>query len=250
MSFSADERAARRSVRLLGAGVLAIMVGAAVTITFRILDHGPPPARGRVVEPSASPFAPETGHTGPVPGDEVASYLAGRQSQLEQATGEQVAVVSLKVYVTEAAARRAGGDLRILALLAAAPGGSPSTVTGTMDQWAAAQRRSDTEERDEFRKLIPTTDDPAFKADYQSEVQRLDKAIAAIDPKGEVVFGLVVRAPADQLRKLAKVEGVRVVDTVSDGAASGAKGTDATAYSGIRPEEKTKIGDPKTRPVT
>lgn len=244
MTFSAEERAARRSIRLLGTGVLVAAVGAVVFTTFRLVDDSPDRSR----PPQVSPLRPTTPageyrQIGPLPGDDIATYIADRRAQLSEGDEERVAVVSLWSYTTEAEARAKVGATPVLGLLVAAPGGVAATVTGTLTEWAAHQRQADTSDRDEIRKMLPTVSNPVDKEDLQSEVVRLDKAIAAVDPTGDIVFGIVVKSKKAGLRALAVAEGVRVVDV-----ASTSKPAKAVDYVGIRPEETTKIGKPATRP--
>ncbi|MGH9190349.1 MAG: hypothetical protein ACRD0Q_10020 [Acidimicrobiales bacterium] len=244
MTFSAEERAARRSVRLLGTGVLMAAVGAVVFATFRLVDDGPDRSRSPRVS-ALGPVAPdgEYRQIGPLPGDDVAAYIEDRRAQLSEGDEERVAVVSLRSYTTEAEARAAVGATPVLGLLVAAPGGTAATVTGTLTDWAAQQRQADTSDRDEIRKMLPTVSNPVDKADLQSEVVRLDKAIAAVDPTGDVVFGIVVKSKKTGLRTVAMGVEVRVVDV-----ASTSKPAKTVDYVGIRPEETTKIGKPATRP--
>ncbi len=126
----------------------------------------------------------------------------------------------------------------------AAPGAHPSVVTNGLEAWAKNQRAADEIERTEIRKLLPTVTDAAFKSFYESEVARLTTAIENASPTSAVVFGLVVRGPADTLRTLAGTAGVRLVD-VGDGPTS----APGASFRGVRPEETTKVGQPATRPV-
>ena len=130
------------------------------------------------------------------------------------------------------------------ALLAAAPGAHPSVVTNGLEAWAKSQRQADEIERDEIRKLLPTVEesDP-FKSFYESELVRLDTAIANVSPTSAVVFGLVVRGPAEALKALAATPGVRLVDV-----GEAAKPEPDAVFRGLRPEETAKVGQPATRP--
>jgi hypothetical protein len=117
-------------------------------------------------------------------------------------------------------------------------------VDGSLTQWADERREAQRAEREEINRLIPTTDDPDFKAFYEQEVVRLDKAIAALDPAGPVLFGVVLRGSADELRALSLKPGVRVVDVAPPDEV-----TETLEYRGLRPEETEKAGEPPTRPV-
>jgi hypothetical protein len=181
---------------------------------------------------------------GPLDGTDLSSYVPERQTALGKATGQRAAVVSLAQYVTEADARAAVGQLQVIALLAAPPGGAPSVVTTDMATWAQQQKASATQDRDQTQELLKNgVDDPDYKAFYQQEVVRLNKVIAGIDPKGKVVFGVVVKGPATDLQGLAKHAGVRLVDV-----GPSAKVNDQTTYSGIRPEQTATVNQHDPRP--
>ena len=227
-----------------------LVVGAAFAFTVtreRDDDSGSSSATGVTTPtgPVAGAGASSDGAIGPGAGAEVGTYLDGRRQALTSATGDRVAVVSLEAYVSETDARATAGTLPVDILLAAAPGAKPSTVTKGLEDWAKTQRRADEIERDEIRKLLPTvTNDPAFKSFYESELVRLEAAIENVSPTSEVVFGYVVRGPADALKALAATPGVRLVD-VGETAEGGAD----SVFRGLRPEETTKAGQPATRPV-
>lgn len=139
------------------------------------------------------------------------------------------------------------GSLRVHGVLAAAPGGRPSLVVEGLDSWAEEQRKADEIERDEIAKLLPTAEDPAFRAFYESELERLDAAIADVSPDSEVVFAVVVEGDAGDLRSVAAQDGVRLVDVGEAGESPAA--ADDLAYRGLRPEETVRTGEPATRPV-
>jgi hypothetical protein len=181
---------------------------------------------------------------GPLDGTEIATYIAGRQTVLQNATGDRAAVVSTDHYLTEAEARSIAGRLEVIALLAAPPGAAPSVVTGDMSAWAQQQKDATTHERDQTQELLKNgVDDAEYRSFYQSEVGRLNKVLAGIDPKGKVVFGMAVRGPASELQALAKRAGVRLVD-VAPSAKLGAK----TEYHGIRPEQTATVNQHDPRP--
>jgi len=239
-------KAAIRTLRLLAAGLFMVLFGTAVFVTANVLrdDEAPPTTTTRVrrIPPSTlAPGAPFT-EVGPARRVEIDPYVRERRQALARAEGDLVAVVSLRAYASEDAARSHAGDLEVLALLVAAPGGSPSVVEGPLTAWADERRRADVEERDNLRQLAATTDDPAFKADFEAEVARLNKAIEAIDPEGDVVFGLVVRAPVADLQALDGRRDVRLVDV----ATSNQPESDVD-YRGLRPEETSRAQEPPTR---
>jgi hypothetical protein len=224
------------------------MVGVVVFFTVRTLrqdanDTG-------VIESSTANTTPEdaarvVGGIGPPPGVDLSAYVDSRKQALSTATGDRVAVVSFNDYATEARARSLAGGAEILGMLAAAPGGAPSLVTGDVAGWVTAQTADARAERDEINALIPTVkDDPGFQSFYKDEVDRLNKLINGIRPNGNLVFAVVVRAPVPALQELAQRPEVRLVDVGPD-ADPGPK----PAYRGIRPEETAKANDPNTRPA-
>ena len=240
-------RAARRTLQFFAVAVFVLVVGAVFAFTV---------TREREGKSSSSSSSGSTGTTsvaagaaaddsiGPVAGLEVGPYLDERKQALAVAAGDRVAVVSFDAFLSEVDARAKVGSLKVDALLAAAPGAHPSTVTTGLDALAKSQRQADVVERDEIKRLLPTVDDPVFKKFYESELVRLDNAIASASPTSTVVFGVVVVGPADSLRTLASTAGVRVVDVGE--AATSARGA---VFKGLRPEETTKVGQPATRPV-
>ena len=247
MTFSSDERAARRTVRLLVVAVFVALVGATVSVAVRLVRDEPPggsSARSSSRSASSGTPRPDDQGIGPLPGAVIADYLGDRRIALERLTGETIAVVSLTRYATEAEVRAGVAPLTVVALLAAPPGDTPSVVTTSLTQWADERREAQRTERDEISRLIPTTDDPDFKVFYEQEVVRLDKAITALDPAGPVLFGVVLRGSADELRALSLKPGVRMVDVAAPDQV-----TETLEYRGLRPEETDKAGEPPTRPV-
>gem|GEM_PF-1867305 len=242
-----DARAARRTLRFFAVAVFVLVVGAAFAFTVtrerRGDSRGSSSASGPATTSVASGAAADVS-IGPPAGSDVGPYLDARQQALAAATGDRVAVVSFESYVAEADARAKVGALPVDALLVAVPGGHPSVVTNGLEAWSKTQRQADESERDEIRKLLPTVTDPAFKSFYESEIVRLEAAIAGVSPTGPVVYGVVVRAPADALRTLSATGGIRLVDVGQ--AATSAPGA---TYRAVRPEETVKVGQPATRPV-
>jgi hypothetical protein len=180
---------------------------------------------------------------GPLNGTDIAQYIPTRQADLAKASGERVAVVSFGRYVTAAEARTAAGQVPVVVLLAAPPGGAPSVVKGDLGEWAQQQKTAAVAERDQTAELLKTVDDPDFKSFYQSEVVRLNKLIAAVNPNGPVVFAVVVRGQAADLQALGRTPGVRLVDV-----GASAKTSDATEYHGVRPEQTATVDQNSPRP--
>jgi len=227
--------------------VFVLVVGAvfAFTVTREGDDPSPSSSSGRTTGTDPATGSSSDGSIGPLTGADVGAYVDGRKQALNGAVGDGMAVVSLEGYASEVEARAAVGSAKVEALLAAAPGAHPSVVTEGLEAWAKSQRQADEAERNEIQKLLPTVDakDP-FKAFYESELDRLDTAIESVSPTSQVVFGLVVRGPAEALKALGAAPGVRLVDVGKPvDAKSGA------VFRGLRPEETTKVGQPATRPV-
>ena len=124
-----------------------------------------------------------------------------------------------------------------------APHSLPSTVNGDIGAWATAQKASAVSERDQTKELLKTVDDPDYKPFYQSEVARLDKLVASINPAGPIVFALVVEGPASDLQRLGQTPGIRLVDV-----GPSAKVTDETEYHGARPEQTGTVDQNAPRP--
>ena len=227
-----DDATVRRLV-LVAVGSLVLFVLAAAVAAL---------AAHRDDDPSA--MAPGAAASGVlVPGVDVASYVAGRQRDLANVSGEANAVVSFDHYQPEAEARGRLRDVEVRALLVAPFGGAPAVVTGDLDRWAAKARRDAEEERRQFQSMIETTSQADFKAQFQADLDRLALMLTALDPKGPIVFGAVVRAEGEALRALAGDEAVRLVDRVPAG------NPDLSFLRGLRPEETVKAGTPPTRPT-
>jgi len=247
VSFSADMRgqrddggrAARRTARFLGTSVFVFVFGAVVAFSVYSVrsDAG---SRGSAPAGLGGSGTATADGVGPLPGADLGPYLETTRRAVAGATGERLAVVSLKAYRTEADARKVAGDLPVVSLLVALPGRPPAT-TADLARWIDEQKGAERAERDEIKKLIPTVDDPAFKKFYTDEVARLDKAINAVP--ANLVFGFVVRAAPPRLQALVASADVRMVDV-----AGGDLGADAR-YRGVRPEEATTAGEPSTRPL-
>lgn len=229
----AEDRLARRALLLFAAGLVVVGLGG---LAYVLLWGGS--ADGPTLAASA------TQEIGPLPGAEISAYTKERTAALDQASGERLAVVSLAAYADEARARAAVGSLTVTGLLAAPPGAAPSAVTGSLAEWADAQSAVSKEERNELVTLLPTVDEPQFRDFYAAEVERLNKVIEGVSPNGPLVFAVVVRAPAEALRKLINQPGVRLVDI-----GSGPELADGAAVRGLRPEETAKADDPPTRPL-
>ena len=129
-------------------------------------------------------------------------------------------------------------------MVAAAPGGQPDVVRGSLSDWVDQQKSRAKADRDQTAELLKTVDDPEFKAFYQSEVARLTRLLDGIKPGAPLVFAVVVRGVVPQLQSLASQPGVRLVDVGPSGKASG-----QAEYHGLRPEEVARVNDTAPRPL-
>ena len=230
-----DDRSARRVLLLFAFRLIVVGLGGLVTISLR--DSG-----GDDPQVTAGSLA-EAG-IGPSPGEPLPAYLDARRAALAAARGNRAAVVSFGKYVNEAQARAAVGKLGVTSLLAAVPGGSTSVVTGGMAQWVDEQLAENRSERDEIKRLIPTVDEPQFKKFYEEEVVRLSQLVDSVKADGPLVFGVVVKGSAADLKAVAGAPDVRLVDVAPNDDV-----TPETPVRGIRPEEAERANDPPTRPV-
>jgi hypothetical protein len=239
-----DERAARWTLRLLAVALFVAVVGATLVLSLLSLEDEAPSATATTVPADTVVTTPAPPEIGPPAGVEVAGYVAGRKAALAALREERVAVVSLGKYYTQTQAKGLLGSLQLVALLVAPPGVGPSVVTGDLAAWTKSQTDATRAERDEIKKLIPTVTDPAFKAFYNEEVARLDKALKNFAVDSAMVFGFVVKGPAAALQALGAKADVRLVD-VGDMAAPDPQ----AVYHGLRPEETAKAEEPPLRPV-
>ena len=186
---------------------------------------------------------------GPLPGLQVNNYIAGRQKDLEDATGRRAAVVSFASYLKEPDGRRLLESVDVDALLVAAPGGKPTIVREDLAAWATRTKAEAAEERGAFEELLRNggydpKEDKEFIDDAKLQIDRLAKLEKAAVPDGAVVFGAVVVGDASALKKLATTGGVRLVDVGAE-----PKVPDDERVRGVRPEETVTAGDPLTRPA-
>lgn len=244
----AEQAERAEALALLLRALLALIVfvlAADVAGAVHIRQARQPPAQ---VDPAVIAPGPAGGATphvgvGPLDGIDVPAYVSNRQLALQAAAGRRSAVVSLTAYLTEAAARTLLSGLDVDGFLVAARGGSP-TVTQDLGAWAAAEQKAAADQQTALQQLIPTVSDPAFKADYRARLAELRVLLTSIDPRGTVVFGVVVRGPAPLLQALARTPAVRLVDVGVD-----AQKLQPAEIRGLRPEESAKVGTPETRPT-
>jgi hypothetical protein len=236
VSHEERQQAVRLIVRFVAAG-LAVIVAAGVSLLLT-RDESTSSFGGKVTLVNA---------IGPLSGLDVPKYLAGRNQDLQSAADVRAAVVSLSAYMKEPDARRLVEGLNVRALVVAAAGGRPSVVTGDLSTWADQARLDAANERAEFEKLVPTYDpkeDKDFLDEAKAQIAKLHRVEATAVPDGDVVFGVVVVAPASDLQRLAQTTGVRLVDVGTTAAVPA-----MSRVRGLRPEETTISGDPITRPA-
>ena len=239
-----DDRAARRTVRLLAVAVFVAVLAVTVYVSLSALGDDPAPGGDAARLGGTETTLPAPTQVGPAPGTELAGYVTARKAALTAARDERVAVVSLAKYSTQAQTKALVGATPILSLLVAPPGTGPEVVNGDLGAWVKTQTAATIAERDEIKNLIPTVADPAFKTFYTEEVARLDKALKSLAPDSAMVFGVVVRAPAAALQALGARADVRLVDV-----AETANPPVDAVYRGLRPEEVAKAGEPAMRPA-
>jgi hypothetical protein len=242
-----DHRAAVRTIRFAVVAFGALLIGAVVLIAVKVSDRtdgGIARVGGRAT-PGAS-----AGSIGPPAGAEIKSYAAECDAALAALDdgARRVAVVTFTRYRTDADAldvlTTSGVDAAVVARRqVAVPRAAPGVVAGPQTAWATGAKAKVGEERARIAELAPTVSDPEFSSFYASELARLDGVAAAVDPSGELVYGLVVTAKASQLRALAERSAVRLVDVGS----SDRIGPDDT-YRAPMPDELTTITDPQQRP--
>jgi hypothetical protein len=234
-------------VAFLGAAIVFLLGVSLVVYADRRQDSPDPSFTSdnpAIVVPSGA-FSATGFSIGPDRGVDVRAYIDERRRELASVEGTSYAVLSFERYATEAEARRAvskATDVR--ALLVAAVGGEPEMVRGSLDGWGQAQREAAAADREEIERILATgtVGDPEFERFYAEEVVRLRRLESSLDPAAPVVFGLVVRAPADDLRAMAAAPGVRLVDPVAGDL------EDDADIRGLRPEEVLRTGEPATRP--
>jgi hypothetical protein len=218
VSAEADVRPVVRGLLV----AVAVFLAGAVAVAFAIVradDDGPVRA-------------------GPGAGERLGPYVEERHEALDEADGPVVAVVSFRRYLPdEEVAAVAQGD--VSSYLVAVPGSEPEMVPD-VEAWRSERLEERRREARSFRKLIPTVDDPEFVRQYEHDLAAAQAAVAALRSGEPVVFGIVVRAGASQLRDLPAAGDVRLVDVMPSGT--------VRSVAGVRPEERTVAGQPPRRP--
>lgn len=229
-----DEELARLLIRVVGAAV-AFLFASSVGLAVQQADE-----TTMVAAPASS-----VGPIGPLPGTDIGRYAVAGRDRLAALQARAAAVVSFAAYVDEAEARALArrSGVEVVALLVAVPNGEPRAVTEDLKAFVADERQRAEAERDELAGVLETTTDPDFVTQYEEDIARLDRLVQRIASAGDIVFGLVVRGRADALRALAADPEVRLVDV---GEGTGRPPLDSVR--GLRPEETTRAGDPRSRP--
>lgn len=199
-----------------------------------------------------APVAGASAAFGPLVGARVEPYLEARGSALDAAPADdvRVAVVSFDEFVTAATAARAVASLDAIAVQYRLPERTPrpdrievdEALEATMDDLIEDMLADLRQEQRDTESTIATTEDEGFRTDYEA---RLDELVAlrntlVDDPR--IVFAVVVRGPVRDLRAVAAIEGVRLVDLVS---ADVAEATAARAH-GILPTDRDRFTHGRT----
>ena len=231
-------REARRTLLLALAAWMALVVGIGVaTIAVRTSDTNGDPSIVGVPDGAAS--------IGPPAGAAVDAYIRDRKQSLVDATGSRVAVISLTSYRKEPDARRILAEdqrVQIDALLVAVPGDAPAVVRTSLADFLTRERPALQQQHDDIAQLLATVGpDKVYAQFYARELDRLTKALAALDPNSDLVFGAVVTGPAEALRAIGADARVRLVDVGGDGV----RDSPDRSYAGLLPDEVTTVGSPQ-----
>lgn len=243
-----DTRAAVRTAWLTVAATVALLIGIVVVFVVRQTSSGD----GGEVRSAAGQ---DRGRAmiGPALNDDLAVYIAARKSALADLSGDskRTALVSLTSYRTESAAQAivdetpGSANVEVVAQLVALRGDAPAVVRGSLPEWAAARKVALLEEHEQIAQILPTVEsDPQFKAFYEEEVVRLERAAGLADTQADIVFGFVVRAPVSALQALAGRAPVRLVDVGSSSSFD-----EGALYRGVLPDDTTTVTDPQLRPI-
>lgn len=230
-----DEQLERLVVRALAALLALVLAGGIATAAVRLTEGDTDEEAGDVVVGAGVLSAGR----GPLPGTALPAYLRERAAALAALAGpdRRAAIVSFETYRERDAALEATTGLERRALLIALPGGRSVEVAVDADlaDVVRRQRSAAADEKQAIEGLLPTVTDPDFRRQYEDDLERLDALLAAPADAGALVHGVVVVGSGDALRRAARVPGVRLVDP--------------NASSGLRPEERSRAGEPPTRPA-
>ena len=240
-----DEQLAGVVLRVLAALVALILAGGVASAAGRLAEGDVDESSDDVLVGSGA-LSPRGG-IGPLPGTAVASYVRAREAALGEvgATDRRAAVVSFSSYRTAADALAVVAGTKPRSLLVALPGGRPAEAATDADLAAVVtrQREEAAAEKKALEELLPSVVDEDFKRQYQADIDRLGALLAAPKEVGPVVHAVLVVATGDELRRVARTAGVRLVDVGRDAGVAG-----VGEAAGLRPEETARAGVPPTRP--
>lgn len=229
-----DEQLERLVVRALAALLALLLAGGVATAAVRLSEGDTDEEAADVVVGAGA-----LSGRGPLPGTALAGYVRERAAALTALAGAErrSAIVSFETYRERDAALEATAGLERRALLIALPGGRSAEVAVDADLAAVVrrQRAAAADEKAAIEDLLPTVTDPDFRRQYEHDLERLEALLAAPAEVDAIVHGVVVVGTGDALRRTARVPGVRLVDP--------------DASSGLRPEERSRAGEPPTRPA-
>lgn len=229
-----DEQLERLVVRALAALLALLLAGGVATAAVRLSEGGTDEEAGDVVVGAGA-----VSGRGLLPGTAIPGYLRERSAALAGLAGAErrSAIVSFEAYRERDAALEATAGLERRALLIALPGGRSVEVAVDADiaDVVRRQRAAAADEKSAIEDLLPTVTDPDFRRQYEDDLERLEALLAAPADVDAIVHGVVVVGTGDALRRGARVPGVRLVDP--------------DASSGLRPEERSRAGEPPTRPA-
>ena len=229
-------------VALIAGGVIFI-AGLATFIAARTTDPD---------TPSSVPLGADQAQLGPPGGAELGPYMSSKTATLEaraksEPKGVSLAVVSFDDYRRPSeVVKLIGGDTTIIRVFCRIPvaGSAPEELRVDKASFApevaklAASRRSTlSEELLELRKLIPTVDDPAYRAVYKQDAEAIKKMLTLLTEDPPIVYGVVIKLEHRSLVGLSKAPGVKLVDI------PGSEGPAPSRFTAILPEQ-TQRTDP------
>lgn len=213
---------------MFAAGVV-LFTGGLITVISRSSEPG------RAREPRVQTPAPAQ-TLGPQEGEDPGAYIARKQATLKTRAAREghaltVGVVSFDGYRKVAdldsflSARKYRPELVFVRI--PLPRFDPEAVRLEDSALAEAlspavgKRKITTlqEELTALEELIPTTEDPEYRAVYEADAENLSKAIALLRGDPTVVFGFAIETSFANFGKLSGTKGVRLADVPATGTA-------------------------------